>query len=316
MSFIEKRSLLIIMLIVVALLAACSQDAEGQQSENAVRDSAVVAKVDGKPIYQSDVFRRLKAASGNTIKEIQTDPARYQRLMDVATESELMDKLLLQAAARAGITVSEEEEQILLERTRKMAGASGFNKMLKEQGASEETFRTFLVDRELIGRYKEILLSELIVNDNELKEYYEGHMDAFAEPIQVRLEVFTVGGRETAIKIHSLWQGGESFDTISQKYMSEGEKIGRKTRWMPIDAVPVELQSRIVKAKAGSILDPKQVSGKFYVVRVIEKLEARTREFEKMKDEITKTLLNLRKNKILNEWYIAASQKANIEYVR
>jgi hypothetical protein len=44
-------------------------------------------------------------------------------------------------------------------------------------------------------------------------------------------------------------------------------------------------------------------------------MESRTRGFEEVKDEINETILNLRKNKVLDDWYKNAIQGAKIEYI-
>jgi len=246
---------------------------------------------------------------------LQATPTTWQMLVDVATESEVMDELLLQSAVADGMTVSDAEAQSLLDQTRKAAGDAAFNEMLTERGASEETFRAFLVEQSLINQYKEKLFDELAVDDEALKNYYEGHVETFAEPEQVRLEVFTFGVGETADQIYARWTGGESFDTIAKAYQEEAEPVGRKTRWMPISAVPEELQSKVTDADTGVILEPVQVLNSFYVVKVVEKREARIRDFEEVKAEISKEILGLRKNKALDEWYKSASREAKIEYV-
>jgi hypothetical protein len=43
-------------------------------------------------------------------------------------------------------------------------------------------------------------------------------------------------------------------------------------------------------------------------------MESRTRRFEEVKSEINETILNLRKDKVLDEWYKKAMQGAKIEY--
>ena len=316
MSVKIKFSLLTLLLAVAAILAACTSDSDKPKAERSVAEAkVVVARVNGEPIYKSSVLRRMRVASGDDIEAVKLDPNRWQMLQDVATETEVMDELLLQTAVADGMTVSAEEAQGFLDRTRKVTGEHAFVEMLEERGASEDAFRDFLVERELIIRYKDKLFDGLTVDEDALQGYYEGHVETFAVPEQVRLEIFTFGVRETAAKIHGRWKDGESYDTIAKMYMNEGEQVGRRTRWMPIDAVPAELQLKVTEADAGTILDPAQISDKFYVVRVVEKMGARARGFDEVKDEIGKTILNLRKNKALDEWYKAASQEAKIEYV-
>ncbi len=316
MSTITKLTQSILVLSIVITLAACSPEAEKPKAEeSASAAKVVVALVNEKPVYKSEVLRRMRAAYGSDVEEKTTDPNRWQMLVDVATESEVMDELLLQSAVADGMTVSDAEAQSLLDQTRKAAGDAAFNEMLTERGASEETFRAFLVEQSLINQYKEKLFDELAVDDEALKNYYEGHVETFAEPEQVRLEVFTFGVGETADQIYARWTGGESFDTIAKAYQEEAEPVGRKTRWMPISAVPEELQSKVTDADTGVILEPVQVLNSFYVVKVVEKREARIRDFEEVKAEISKEILGLRKNKALDEWYKSASREAKIEYV-
>ena len=317
MSVKRKFSLLALFLAVAVAPVACTPEPDKTKVEGPVPDAkVVVARVNGEPLYQSDVLRRMYAAHGSDIDEVKVDSNRWQMLEDVATESEIMDELLLQSAVADGMKVSAEKARELLDRTRDTTGDHAFGKMLKERRASEEELRNFLVQRELINRYKDKLFSGLVVVDEDaLRKYYQGHREAFTEPDQVRLEVFTLGVHETAEKIYSHWKDGESFDSMAEKYMSEGEQVGRRTRWMPIGAVPVELQSKVAGADAGTILEPEQIADSFYVVRVVEKVGARTRGYEEVKDEIGQTILNLRKNKALDEWYKTASRKVQIEYV-
>lgn len=316
MTMTKKLFLPILVLSVVALLAACTQDSGKPKAEGAVPDSKViVARVNGEPVYESRVLRRIRAAHGD-IEQLKKDPNRWQMLLDVATETEVMDTLLLQTALADGMMVSTEEAQGLLDRSKDVAGDLAFGEMLEARGANEEALRDFLVERELISRYKDKLFGGLAIDEDALRKYYRGHTETFAEPDKVRLEIFTFGVRETAEKIHGLWKSGRSFDSIAEAYKNEAERVGRRTRWMPINAVPAELRSKVAEADAGTILEPAQVSGKFYVVRVVEKMGARNRGFEEVKDEIGKTILNLRESKALDEWYKTASQDAKIEYLR
>ena len=310
-----KNFLSAFLIAITATLWACAPDFDKSKADGRIaEEKVIVARVNGEPIYKSDVLRRMRAAYEGNIEELKSDPNRWQMLKDVATESEVMDQLLLQTAVAEGMVVSEDDAQGLLDRTKELAGSKAFAEMLKERGVDEETFRDFLVKRELILRYKNKLFKNVTVNDDALEEYYEGHKETFVDPPQVRLEIFTFGVRKTAEGIYKLWKDGDSFEAISAKYKNEGENVGRRTRWMPIDAIPAELQSKVTEADVGTILEPEQISNKFYVVKIIDKMESRTRGFEEVKAEIYETILNLRKNKVLDEWHKNAMQGAKIEY--
>ena len=316
MSKITKLSLPIFALSIIVALAACSPEAEKPKAEESAADAKiVVALVNGEPVYKSEIRRRMRAAYGDDVEDETMDPNRWQMLLDVATESEVMDELLLQTAVADGMTVSDAEVQSLLDHTKEASGDAAFSEMLKERGANEETFRAFLVEQSMINQYKDKLFDELAVDDEALKNYYEGHVETFAEPDQVRLEVFTFGVSDTAKQIYVRWKGGESFDSIAKAYQEEAESVGRRTRWMPMSAVPEALQSKVTEADTGVILEPVKVLNSFYVVKVVGKREARIRDFEEVKAEISKEMLSLRTNKALDEWYKSAYREAKIEYV-
>jgi parvulin-like peptidyl-prolyl isomerase len=311
-----KQLLPALLLTATAILSSCTQGPEKLEEKKAVPgDQEVVVRVNGEPVYASAVLRRMLAASSGDLEEVRQDPNRWQMLEDVATETEIMDELLLQAAVAGGISVSPEKAREFLEEVRRTAGEDAFAAMLEERGAEEKMFRDFLVKRELINRYKEKLFAGVAIDESALQEYYEGHAETFTEMDQVRLEILTFGVGETAEKMYDRWTGGESFDSIAQAYFDEGEQVGRRTRWMPVSAVPPELQQKVIEADAGTILEPEEVIGKYYVVRVVEKRGARALSFEEVQDEIAETILNLRKDKVLDEWYKAASREAKIEYV-
>lgn len=315
MSVKIKFLLATLLLALVATLAACTPDADEPETKVAAAEAKIiVAKVNGDAVYEADVLRRIRAAHGGDIEDVKKDPNRWQMLQDVATETEVMDKLLLQAALADEMAVSTEESQELLTRTREVAGASAFEEMLAARNADEEMFRDFLVEQALINRYKDQLFDGLVIDDEILRNYYEGHAGTFTEPEKVRLEIFTFGVRETAESIYASWKGGESFDSITKAYHDEAEQVGRRTRWMPIGAVPAALQPKVIEAEVGTILEPVKVLDAFYVVKVVEKKGMQSREFEAVKAEIGTTILTLRQNKALDEWYKVASRKAKIEY--
>jgi parvulin-like peptidyl-prolyl isomerase len=311
------HAVLIQPLSLAVFLVACTEASDQPKAENlSTGEQVVVARVNGEAIYEANVLRRMRAAHGDDIEPLKSDPNRWRMLFEVALDTEITDKLLLQTAVAEGMSVPAEEAEELVARTKSLAGEDAFKQMLKERGATEDAFRDFLVEQELIGRYKEKLFSSIEVDDDALENYYDGHPESFAEPEQVRLETFTFDVSDTADRIHARWAGGESFDEIAQTYLAEAEKVGRRTRWMPIDAVPEGFRQKVAAGAPGDILEPARVADKFYVVRILEKRDARIRTFEEVKEEILGMVTRLLRNKRLDEWYQSASREGKIEFVR
>jgi peptidyl-prolyl cis-trans isomerase C/foldase protein PrsA len=233
------------------------------------------------------------------------------------TAGERFGKQRLRAARAEAMEVSDEKVDAAFARTRAMMGEEAFRDMLDERGVSQEGFRKFLRERERVEQYKQKLYATIEVDEETLREYFEGHSDAFVEPESARLEAFSVASEEQAQEIHRRWSGGEGFDALSEEFSERaGKKMGRRTRWMPLDAVPIELRQRVEKARAGDLLDPVFSSEQYYVAKVIERRGARVKDFEEAKEQVREVIQARREQKILSDWYERAIENAPIEYVR
>ena len=198
-----------------------------------------------------------------------------------------------------------------------MLGDEGFTKMLAARKATEREYRIFLENRGRIEQFKEQkLFTEITIDEEKLQQYYEGHGADFV-PEQVRLEILQLANETTAQKAYEKLKHGEDFEAVVAEYSAGKEKkVGSRTRWMPIDAVPEALRQQVASATPGELNGPIQGEDGFYVFTVKEKKEAGVVPFEEVKEEITKGLLVKKQQALLNHWYEINKKKANIEYIK
>ena len=238
-------------------------------------------------------------------------------MVEAATETEIIDRLILQAAAAEGMTIPDSETDAALERTREMTGTKNFKKMLKERRVSEKEFRTFLQNRQIIDQYKDRLFSTISLDPKKVRTYYTGHKKHFTAPDLVRLELFSVQEQETAEEIFKKWKAGASFEGLVQAYVSDKDKsAGRRLRWMPYDSIPPELRKHVLEGKTGNILGPLQGPDGIYVIKILEKRKAGLLPYDEVKGVIEANLRQKEENKILEAWYEEQKTKADIQYKR
>ncbi|MGE5892978.1 MAG: peptidyl-prolyl cis-trans isomerase [bacterium] len=285
------------------------------ESKPGVNSKKVVAKVNGEPVYEGDVVRRIRAVYGD-VEKTKIEHTKWQMMVEAATDSEIIDRLIIQTARKEGLKVSPDGVDEVMKRSREQMGEENFRSMLHERQATEEGFRKFLEERELIAQYKKKLFSAINLDEKTLREYYEGHRDNFIEPESVLLEVITVADKEKADEVFQRWGKGEDFEKLSEAYSTkEGEHAGRKLRWMPYDAMPMDLQPKVREGKRGEILSPIQSSGKYYVIKILDKRAEKKLSYDEAKDRVREMLTAKRQQDIIEKLYEEEKEKAKIEYV-
>jgi parvulin-like peptidyl-prolyl isomerase len=271
----------------------------------------VLVRVNGDPITEEAVLRRIQLVHGGVTRD-GVNPGTWQRLSEAAVESEMLDLLLLQAAEKAGYTVSSEVLDRGLARTREMLGEEGYRTMLEKRGVNEEQFRHFLAERQLISRYRENLFKQVELSEEDLEAYYAGHPQRFALPERYRLYIMVFPDPEKAKSARSRLKEGKSFATLAEEHVAEGGKTSL-TRPMPAEAIPEGMRDAVTAAPVGDVVQYDGPDGS-NLIKVLEKIDGRERSFDEAKTDIRKHLRALHEQRLLNDWYEDQIEAATIEH--
>lgn len=316
MTFTHISRTIMMMLFVTALLAAgCDPESRKELRQTERRQEKVLVYVEGDPISADEVSRRIKTVKGE-IDGSSVDENQWQMLQEAALEGAIRDRLLTQAARAEGIEISEDEMNRSLEQSRSIMGADQFTEMLEGREASAADFKIYLKNRLLIERYKERLFENITVTEADLEKYYAGHGEKSVEPAGARLEVFRLTSEPLAGQVYKKLSAEENFEKLVAEYSATAEKVGVRTRMMPYASMPIDLQAPVKAAEPGDLLPPISTSDGWYVVKVLEKREARTTGYQEVREDYRQALLLKRQNDVLNDWYDRKRQSATIEYVR
>jgi parvulin-like peptidyl-prolyl isomerase len=298
-------------LLLTSLLAGVT--ASCQQSSEEKIAPRVLVRVNGDPITEESVLRRIQSVHGEMRRE-NVDPGTWQRLTEAAVESEILDLLLLQAAEKEGYTVSAEAVDRDLARTRQLLGDEAYLAMLKNRGFDEEQFRRYLAERLLISQYRESLFEKVALSRVDLKEYYNGHPRRFALPERHRLHIMFFSGPDEARATHARVAEGERFATLAEAHVDAGGKASR-TRPMPLEALPEGMKQAVADTPLGEVVQYDGPDGS-YLIKVIEKLDRDERSFEEAKADVRRYLRELHEQRLLSDWYESQLTAATIEHLR
>lgn len=307
------------LLSLMGLLWSSTLSAEGQTSKAPAAASPaepkLLARVNGKPVTEAQVHRRLQSIHGD-LDASRQDPARWQRMQEAGLEAEIRDRLLLEAAMADGLEVTPDEVDVSLQRSKQMLGEARYQTMLQQRGATEQQYRDFLRQRLLIEKYQAKLFANITVEDETLREYYRGHKELFELPDQALLQTLIVKQPETAKAIHQgLKDGGDFADMAQQHAAPSAGQGGVMTGRVAIRDLPPALRAAVESAKAGDVLEPMEEGEGIRLIKVQEIQPARTLSYTEAKERIRTSFVNRRRQKALDDWYETAIKKAEIEYL-
>jgi len=308
-------SVVLIMLMCWSL-NACSKSEEAATIPQKKTEKILVARLNGEPIFEDDLLRRIGTVEKDPALVKTNDPQRWNRLVEGALDGEILDRLVLQAAKEKGMTVSPDDLEKAYTKSKEMLGEEKFAEMLKDQQTSEKAYRAFLEERILIDQYKDKILADLEIPEDVIEEYYDGHGTSFMSEERVKLEVLVVDSAEMADEAYEKFKEGQPFDDLMEKFSILKERgLTGRTRWIPYKSLPQEVQFLIQGSEVGDILAPVKTKDGYYVIKIIDRQEPAIIPYEKAKDMIAESLLRNREAEALDDWYVQAREKATVEYI-
>lgn len=264
----------------------------------------VVATVDNEAILHSDLVEeagpllaslRRNAASEEQFRQ-EADKA-IREALDQAIER----KLLYRQAQLAGMSVTDEQVEDRLNMIRKEYGSDAqFQEMTQEAGAMTE-FRERLRQQVMalsMARSKQTQFEkEAVVSESELRQYFQDHMDQFANQERVKVSrIFLTAGTDPAERQKARAQLealkdelalGADFAQLAREH-SQGPDAanGGEVGWVIRGDLVPELESAAFSLEQGQVSDVIETEFGFSIVKVEEKAAAGTPEYDQVRTQI------------------------------
>jgi len=235
------------------------------------------------------------------------------------------EKLLLQRAKKIGIDVSEEEVNAEIESNYEGLGMTkeAFLEQLALQNLTEEDLHKIahiqMTIRELVQ--KEVY-PEVIVSDEDVKAYYNENPDFFEAPESVRAQHILISTAERDDKLalavaESIRRGPEikNFSAAAAEYSEdpgskmEGGDLGYFTKGQMVP----EFEEAAFSLEVGEVSQPIKTQFGYHLIKVIDKQEAGTQDFNEIKDQIKAYLEQLGQQEALTVYIDELKKDSSIE---
>jgi peptidyl-prolyl cis-trans isomerase C len=285
----------------------------GCQKEDTNLPKGVLAQVNEELITLEEFnneLRDIKLEHG----KLPEDRESRDQLKTAFLDQIINSKLILGEARRMDINVSEDEiNKTILALKRDYPGES-FKAMLEARGMSFQEWKRRLMEKLLTEKVIQTLAQfDAPIDDKSVKQYYEEHVEEYSFPEQVRARQIVVATEDEAKTILRGLRKGEDFEKLAKEKSMMPERLyGGDLGFFARGEMP-EAFDEVFSMKIGVISKVIKSPYGYHIFRVEEKVEAKVREFDEVKDEIAHKIRKNKSEEIYYTWLSGLRAKAKIK---
>ena len=279
----------------------------------------IVAVVNGTKITKSD-FEKTALKVGKEYEmifgeEIWTSEVEGGKTFKEEFDNEILNvmisqEIVNQQAEKENITVTDEEVANEMSSYMQMIeNVDEYNKFMEENGIDEEFLKNHFRQTLIFDKYRNKIMSETEITENDLREYYNTHIDEYKkEEIKASHILITtlndmgepLSEEETAKKeseaqdILARIKQGEDFEALAKEYSddkasaSNGGDLGYFAKGVMVP----EFEEAAFKLEKGQVSDVVKSSFGYHIIKVDDKREEIT-SYEDEKENILENLIYL-----------------------
>lgn len=284
-----KNPLFLIILCITFAFTACSNTID-----EGIDDEDVYATVNGKAILQKDYDNALshykndietqfgegawetEAARGLTYREIYED-----YVIDEMTNS----LLLLDAAEKEGITVTEEEKQFALENFKiYFENDEEYKSFLEQSNMTEDFILQEMAKEILVNNYITSKFDNINPTDDEMKTFF----DDIRFNVTIKASHILVDTEEEAIKIFERITEGEDFEELAKELSTDigtGEN-GGDLDYFKYTQMVQPFSEAAFALEIGEVSQPVQSEYGYHIIKLTDKIVEEEKTAETEKDQL------------------------------
>ena len=175
-----------------------------------------------------------------------------------------------------------------------------------------EQFKTLVTQDALLETLRKTVLAEMIdISEEEVRHYYETHLEAFRQSEAIWVEELLLATREEALEIKGkIEEGGDFEQFVARSVREDALKRNGKFHFHSLtkSLYPV-LTAAVFKAPQGELEGPLEVKGGHSVFRVLEREESRIQSLETARRQAKALLRHERENVALTDLLVELREK-------
>jgi foldase protein PrsA len=289
--------------------AGCGGDDDEDASADVPADA--IAVVGDREIPKSEYDRLLSQAQATYEAREQDFPAagtpEFAQLRNALVRSLVEQAQFEIAAEELDVTVTDEELDKRLDELKQQffdGDEKKYQDELDKQGLTEEQVLKDLRTRMLSEKIFEKVTSEVKVSDADIQAYYDENKAQFEQPASREVRHILVKNKAKADDIHAQLENGGDFAKLAKEFSTDtasakdgGKFTAQKGATVaPFDKVAFEL-------KTGELSEPVKTQFGWHIIEAVGDVkDATTQELADVKEQISTTLLEEKKNTRINEW--------------
>ena len=287
----------------------------------------VVAIVNDEVVTLYELNSRIKQLTGVSSQELK---ARSEQ-MYMETRRQVLDalidqKIALEKVKELEIKVSPEEVDSAIERVKEdnQLTQEDLIAELKEKGTTYESYRqTIKAELERMRLVNYEVQSKILIREEDLKKYYEEHIDEFTSGGKVHLALIflkqtAIGDKNEARALHekaqeimTMIKSGKDFGDLARKYSSgpgarEGGDLGQ---FKPSELNP-EMAELIKGLSSGEVAEPIVKPDGIRIIKVVERDRGGVKSFEQVRNAIQSILYREELDRRYSAWIKELRKKA------
>lgn len=290
-------------------VGGCPEQARPTQDPNAV--VSVNGEVVPRADFELELSRELASSEGGP----QRTPEQLEPYKQALLETVIERTVLLQAAARQGVTVTPEEVDRRILALSSEYPAESFEGALAQaqttRGELERKTRAQLTIEKLVH---EQVYARVAVTEDTIRRHYEEHAADYAEPEMVHAAQIVVKGLEEAKRLQGQLWNGKKFQELARKYsLSPEARVGGDLGTFPRGVMPAPFDQVLFTLAVNQVSDVVTTDFGFHLFKVLEKKPARKKELAEVRDHVEELLLKELRAKAQEDFVKELRAKAEVK---
>lgn len=207
----------------------------------------------------------------------------------------ILERMVLQAAQKEGVTVSDKEIADKIEETRKSLaeepGAPSLEEVLQSESLSMDDLRW---ETRISLLVEKMCTKDVKVTEEQLKSYFDqNRAKMYDKPDRADLHVMVLASEKEAAQARQQLAQGQPFEKLaaekSLQFQSQQGAVGQVNR--DSNLIPATVFDAAYKLSVGDITQVLKDGDKYYLARLDSKLAAEQADYEKVKDRVRRDYL-------------------------
>lgn len=311
--------------IIISLIAVISS-AQAEVKKPPLDEKAAV--VNGMPVYREELDEEIikiqKAILGygkpltvSKVKSVQKD----------VLESLIRQEILYQESLKSGIKPDEKSiDKEIKTLIGQFKSETDYKNALNRRNISPEMLRSRLLKNNVLQQYIGRLAEKTSVSDNDIIEYYQGRIELFKQPLQVRVSHIFIRTdpkwdaprkqeeRRKAEQILKDIKQGKDFAVIAGERSDGPTKTkGGDLGYIKMGQLDNKLEDAVFKLKTGELSNIVETDNGFHIFKATDKKPETVLSYEDVKEKIRQFLHEEKAKREADQQAGKLREKATVE---